>query len=176
MFENRSVSAHGPASQDALSPLLPNPLSAITLDQTLMDIIIQQWGKSLKQIESSRGGDCYLAQSYTVSNIFAERQVQIPPRPKRLMIVHALKAKTAASIRRRSMRPAHTLITLSADRAVRYNKCLQLQSLWGGGGCLWINTDEAGAIGSVDDEDDDDNEEEEEQDHNSANANQGSLL
>lgn len=45
----------------------------------------------------------------------------------------------------------------------------------GGGGCLWIITDEAGAIGSVDDENDDDNEEEE-QDHNSVNVNQGSLL
>lgn len=48
MFENRSVSAHGPASQVALSPLLPNPLSAITLDQTLMDVIIQQWGEKPK--------------------------------------------------------------------------------------------------------------------------------
>lgn len=50
-------------------------------------------GKSLKQIESSRGEDCYLAQSYSVSNTFGARQVQIPPGPKRLAIVHALKAK-----------------------------------------------------------------------------------
>lgn len=31
---------------EPLAPSLPNLLSAITLDQTLMDIIIQQWGKA----------------------------------------------------------------------------------------------------------------------------------
>lgn len=50
-------------------------------------------GKSLKQIESSRGGDCYLAQSYSVSNISGVQQVQIPPGLERLTIVHALEAK-----------------------------------------------------------------------------------
>lgn len=111
-------------------------------------------GRSLKQIESSRGGDCYLAQSYSVSNIFSERQVKFPAGLKRLTIVHVLKAKTAAGVRRRSTRPAHTLITLGADRAARSNKCLQLRSLWGEKKKVCVITDEAGMNRFVDADED----------------------